>query len=138
MAERVAGSRAPRHRAALLCDIPAANLHGAAAYVGALDAPHVLAVLSLASVGAGLAFFLLLAELRVVQLSSGLTLSVAGVFKELLTVVSSVAFFGDALTPYNVGGLLLCVLGIVLYNRIKLKEVADSAAARRYAQPLDR
>lgn len=88
----------------------------------------LMADVGLLMVGGVLAFFLLLAELRVVQLSSGLTLSVAGVFKELLTVGASAIFFGDVLTPYNVGGLLLCLVGIAVYNHLKLQEMARSAA----------
>ena len=62
------------------------------------------------------------AELRVVQLSSGLSLSVAGVFKELLTVLCSAAVLGEPLTFYNVCGLLLCTLGIAMYTGFTRKE----------------
>ena len=58
-----------------------------------------------------------MAELRVVCLASGLSLSVAGVFKELLTVLCSSAVLGEPLTFYNVCGLLLCTVGIALYTR---------------------
>ena len=52
-----------------------------------------------------------------VCLASGLSLSVAGVFKELLTVLCSSAVLGEPLTFYNVCGLLLCTVGIALYTR---------------------
>ena len=58
-----------------------------------------------------------------VQLASGLTLSVAGIFKELLTVIASAAILGDTLTPLNVTGLAICLLGIGLYNRSRLSEL---------------
>ena len=64
------------------------------------------------------------AELRVVQLSSGLSLSVAGVFKELLTVLCSAAVLGEPLTVYNVCGLLLCTVGIAMYTRSTTRERA--------------
>ena len=64
----------------------------------------------------------------VVQLASGLTLSIAGVFKEVLTIVSSVLIFGDQLTPFNVAGLLIC-LALVADS-----EARRSAAARRAAK----
>ena len=64
----------------------------------------------------------MLFEFRVVQLASGLTLSIAGVFKEVLTIVSSVHIFGDQLTPFNVAGLLICLAGIGGYQRLKLLE----------------
>ena len=61
----------------------------------------MLAFFGLASLGGVAAFLMLLFELRVVQLASGLTLSIAGVFKEVLTIVASVIILGDELTPYR-------------------------------------
>ncbi len=82
-----------------------------------------------------LAFGLHLSEMRVVQLSSGLTLSVAGIFKEVLTVLSSCLLLGERLTPYNSVGLSLCLLGIAQYHRIKSQEAAAGmvAATSSYA-----
>lgn len=78
---------------------------------------HALKV-TFATVMTGLlAFSMLVAEFRVVCLSSGLSLSVAGIFKELLTVLSSAALLGDQLTPFNICGLLLCTSGIIMYHR---------------------
>eukprot|EP00908_Phaeocystis_cordata_P012629 Transcript_23614.p1 GENE.Transcript_23614~~Transcript_23614.p1 ORF type:complete len:531 (-),score=209.62 Transcript_23614:33-1625(-) len=87
-----------------------------------LGGARVASVCGLASVGAVLAFFMLLFELRVVQLASSLTLSVAGILKELLTVGFSVLLFGDRLSPANCLGLLLCVSGIAGYQRLKARE----------------
>ena len=70
------------------------------------------------SCGACIAFVLLFTELKIVQLSSGLTLSVAGTFKELLTVVASAIVLHDVLTEYNLAGLGLCLVGIAWYNCI--------------------
>ena len=69
---------------------------------------------------------MLLFELRVVQLASGLTLSIAGVFKEVLTISASVVLLGDQLTPFKVAGLGICVLGIAGYQYLKLVETAPS------------
>ena len=114
---------------------------------------QLIEVCLLLSIGGFLAFFLLLAELRVVQLSSGLTLSVAGIFKEVLTVACSAIFLGDHLTLWNVGGLGLCIIGIGMYNRIRLLESAEEevmdtddsrhsdafdSASLRHVQPVDR
>ena len=76
----------------------------------------MVAVGGLAAVGGCVSFLLLLAEMQVVKLSSALTLSVAGIFKELLTVLCSALLLGDSLTPYNVSGLMLCLLGIAHYT----------------------
>ncbi|KAL1496126.1 hypothetical protein AB1Y20_014747 [Prymnesium parvum] len=87
------------------------------AYLCCIGLRHGLEVLVTASVSGALAFFMLVAELRVVYLSSGLSLSVVGIFKDLLTVLFSALLLGDQLTPYNVCGLLLCIVGMILYRR---------------------
>jgi len=87
------------------------------------DSTETPLVVALVLVGAMLGFCLLLAELKVVQLASGLTLSVAGIFKELLTVLASAWLLGDTLTPTNMAGLAICLLGIALYNRSRLLEL---------------
>jgi solute carrier family 35 protein C2 len=77
------------------------------------------ALLALLVGGGMLAFLMLLCELRVVQLASGLTLSVLGVLKEVLTVGASVILFGDTIATLKAAGLGLCVIGIGLYQRIQ-------------------
>ena len=99
----------------------------AAAARGPLGA--LVGSIGLASMGAALAFLMLLFELRVVQLASSLTLSVAGVLKELLTVAASVALLGESLTSSRAAGLLLCLGGILAYQRLKAREVRTAAAA---------
>lgn len=85
-------------------------------YFYALEATEIIPIVLLVSSGALLGFLLILAELRVVQLSSGLTLSVAGIFKEVVTIAASAIVLGDHLTRYNVLGLLLCLVGILFYT----------------------
>lgn len=110
-------------------------------YAGERHGAELMLMSLLASVGAVLAFFLLIAELRVVQLSSGLTLSIAGIFKEVLTVGASAVFLGDHLSAYNVGGLCLCLTVIGLYNRLTLqrtKAQRHGSASLQHVQPMDR
>lgn len=86
----------------------------------AVQPPMAIGALLALLVGGGvLAFLMLLCELRVVQLASGLTLSVLGVLKEVLTVGASVLLFGDTITTLKAAGLGLCVIGIGLYQRIQ-------------------
>lgn len=92
---------------------------------------HTAGVVLLGSIGAAIAFGMQLVELRIVQLSSGLTLSVAGTLKELLTVVMSALCLGDVLTGYNMAGLALCLVGMGLYTQIKHSE----EVSRRTATP---
>jgi solute carrier family 35 protein C2 len=48
-----------------------------------------------------------------------MTLSVAGIFKEIATILLSSTVFGDELTPINVTGLCIALTGIGLYNYLK-------------------
>ena len=77
--------------------------------------------------------------------------NLAGIFKEVLTVACSAIFLGDHLTLWNVGGLGLCIIGIGMYNRIRLLESAEEevdddsrhsdafdSASLRHVQPVDR
>ena len=54
--------------------------------------------LGMSLVGGFLAFALLVAEVKVVALTSGLSLSIAGIFKEVLTVVGATIVLGEHLT----------------------------------------
>ena len=68
------------------------------------------------------------AELRVVELSSGLTLSVAGIFKDLFQIAASAIMLGDVLTPFNVAGGMLCLSGMGAYQYLKFAEWREEEA----------
>ena len=82
------------------------------------DPEAILSAFGLSAVGGVLAFLLLVVELRVVALTSALSLSVAGTFKEMLTVIASVLILGEMPTLDKALGLLLCLLGTAVYTRI--------------------
>jgi hypothetical protein len=50
------------------------------------------------------------------------TLSVAGICKEVLTIVLSTLVFHDELTPINISGLCVTIFGIALYNYLKYRD----------------
>lgn len=56
-----------------------------------------------------------------IQRTSVVTLSVAGIFKEVLTIFVSSTIFGDELTAINVTGLCVALTGIGLYNWLKYR-----------------
>ena len=58
----------------------------------------------------------MLAEYALLQLTSSLTLSVLGIFKELLCIAGAVIVFGDAFTPLNAVGFAGCVGGLLAYH----------------------
>ena len=68
--------------------------------------------------GAGcLVFALVLIELRIVQLTSALTLSVAGAVKECATIVIGHLLLKEAMSAANAAGLACTLLGVHLYHR---------------------
>ncbi|XP_046390909.1 solute carrier family 35 member C2 [Ischnura elegans] len=84
-----------------------------------------LRTVGLVLIGCVMAFLMELAEYMVVSYTSGLTLSVAGIFKELVTVMLAVSINGDQLSVINYIGFLLCLGGIV--NHVALKAMATQA-----------
>jgi len=67
--------------------------------------------------GAGtLVFCLVLIELMIVQLTSALTLSVAGAFKECITIIGGHFILNDRMSAYNASGLVCTLLGVHLYR----------------------
>ncbi|ESN90307.1 hypothetical protein HELRODRAFT_165959 [Helobdella robusta] len=75
--------------------------------------------------GAVLAFMLEYSEFMVVSQSSGLTLSIAGIFKEVLTLLLAAFINGDEMSLVNAVGLLMCLAGIVLHVLFKYKQTAN-------------
>nr|CDS19498.1 solute carrier family 35 member C2 [Echinococcus granulosus] len=69
--------------------------------------------------GACLAFGLEVAEFLVVCNSSSLTLSIAGIFKEVVTLYLAAAVNGDQYSPTNIAGLVICLAGICLHVAIR-------------------
>lgn len=66
-----------------------------------------------------LAFGMTASEFALIRRTSVVTLSVAGILKEVLTIAASVTIYGDVLTPLNISGLAITVLGIAVYNYIR-------------------
>ncbi|XP_058460677.1 solute carrier family 35 member C2 [Malaya genurostris] len=64
------------------------------------------------SLGAFIAFVMEVSEFLVLTNTSSLTLSVAGIFKEICQLVLAVELYGDQLSLINVLGLVMCLGGI--------------------------
>ncbi|KAG9298434.1 hypothetical protein G9A89_008698 [Geosiphon pyriformis] len=75
--------------------------------------------------GGFLAFFMTLAEFALIQNTSTVTLSVAGISKELLVITLSVLINKDEITYINVLGLVISISGIAAYNYYKIKAHKD-------------
>ncbi|CAO0801236.1 unnamed protein product [Mucor circinelloides] len=80
-----------------------------------------LTLLSIMAVGGILAFMMTLSELYLIKGTSTVTLSVAGISKEILVITLSVFIYGDILTTKTYLGLFISILGIAGYNYYKYK-----------------
>ncbi|CAF4748292.1 unnamed protein product [Pieris macdunnoughi] len=87
--------------------------------------PTVLKV----TVGATIAFAMEISEFLVVTYTSSLTLSIAGIIKELCILVLAVEVSGDQLSPINVVGLVVCLMGIsghIIHKVLVIRRVAGT------------
>lgn len=66
-----------------------------------------------------LVFILLISEYWLVNATSSLALSVAGVFKELLTIGGGIVFFRDHMSLLNIVGFGICQVGIGAYAYLR-------------------
>jgi len=73
-----------------------------------------------------IAFLMNVTEFGLIQRTSVVTLSVAGIFKEVATIFVSTTVFGDELTPINISGLLITLGGIAMYNVLKYRQAIRS------------
>lgn len=69
-----------------------------------------------------LAFMMTLCEFKLLTVAQVVTLSIAGIFKELLTIVLGSIIFGDKLSFINCIGLVITFMDILWYNYFRYKE----------------
>lgn len=74
-----------------------------------------------------LAFLMVAAEFALLKRTSVVTLSVCGIFKEVLTISAAGVVFGDELSPINVSGLIVTILSIAAYNYFKYTKMQKEA-----------
>lgn len=81
-------------------------------------APLLYSLITLA-IGGSLAFGLGFSEFLLVSRTSSLTLSIAGIFKEVCTLLLAAEFMGDKMTLVNWLGFFVCLSGISLHIGLK-------------------
>eukprot|EP00250_Pteridium_aquilinum_P031223 c43260_g1_i1 orf=173-1792(+) len=72
--------------------------------------------------GGSLAFFMVLAEYLLISRTSAVTLTVAGVVKEVVTIVVAVVFLGDDFTAIKGAGLAVIMIGVCWFNWFKYQK----------------
>uniref|UniRef100_A0A914UMJ9 Sugar phosphate transporter domain-containing protein n=1 Tax=Plectus sambesii TaxID=2011161 RepID=A0A914UMJ9_9BILA len=86
-----------------------------------------LHIFNLIFCGGLIAFCMELAEYLLLVNTSGLTLNIFGILKEIITLALAHQYNGDRFSPVNIIGLLLCISGILLH--VVLKALARSNEA---------
>ncbi|XP_053624788.1 solute carrier family 35 member C2 [Plodia interpunctella] len=101
-------------------------------YLGSLENGELLPTILKVTVGATIAFAMEISEFLVVTYTSSLTLSIAGIFKEMCILVLAIKVGGDKLSSINLIGLALCLLGIIghiVHKVLVIKAVAGTVSA---------
>ncbi|ONI16597.1 hypothetical protein PRUPE_3G108900 [Prunus persica] len=73
--------------------------------------------------GGTLAFFMVLTEFILVSVTSAVTVTIAGVVKEALTILVAVIYFHDEFTRLKGAGLFIIMLGVSLFNWYKYEKI---------------
>ncbi|KAI9686780.1 MAG: Triose-phosphate Transporter [Bathelium mastoideum] len=74
-----------------------------------------------------LAFLMTASEFALLKRTSVVTLSICGIFKEVVTISAAGIVFHDKLTTVNVTGLGVTILSIAAYNWIKFRRMRERA-----------
>ncbi|KAK3354828.1 TPT-domain-containing protein [Neurospora tetraspora] len=74
-----------------------------------------------------IAFLMTASEFALLKRTSVVTLSIAGIFKEAVTISAAAIVFGDTMTVINVMGLLVTLAAITTYNYLKISKMRQDA-----------
>ncbi|KAL5570876.1 hypothetical protein UlMin_020473 [Ulmus minor] len=83
---------------------------------------HVTRSCLLMLLGGTLAFFMVLTEYILISVTSAVTVTIAGVVKEAVTIVVAVIYFGDEFTWLKGFGLFVIMIGVSLFNLYKYQK----------------
>ncbi|KAI0633289.1 TPT-domain-containing protein [Trametes polyzona] len=76
-----------------------------------------------------LAFCMVLSEFYIIQRAGVVPMSIAGIAKEVTTIICAAWLFGDELTPLNITGVAITACGIALYTYHKYRRSMDKSVA---------
>lgn len=87
---------------------------------------HCMVTAGIVFLGAVIAFLMVWAEYEVIKQTSALTFMVAGIIKEIVTIVAAVAIFGDKFGWLNGLGMAIAISGVGLFNLYKLRQLRQA------------
>ncbi|CAG8561398.1 5636_t:CDS:2 [Cetraspora pellucida] len=99
------------------------------------DFETFLKTLGLMLIGGILAFCMTMSEFALIKNTSTVTLSVAGISKEVVVIMLSVLIYQDILTPLNILGLVVSIAGIAGYNYYKISKSSQDVKGHYQAVP---
>ena len=79
-----------------------------------------LNILGVLGFGGVLAYFLSLVEFQLISITSVVTFTVAGIVKEIITIVLAQWIYKDSISPLEILGLIISIIGISFYNYFKI------------------
>lgn len=74
-----------------------------------------------------LAFCMVSSEFALLQRTNVVTLSVCGIFKEVVTIIVANLVFKDSMTPINISGVVITIACIAYYNYLKITKMREEA-----------
>ena len=83
-----------------------------------------------------LAFCMTASEFALLQRTSVVTLSIAGIFKEVVTIVTAGQVFEDTMTAINLLGLAITIVAIGGYNYVKITKMRHEAQVEAHLKHL--
>ncbi|KAL2620507.1 hypothetical protein R1flu_000712 [Riccia fluitans] len=93
------------------------------------DTPgHVLSSCALMLLGGGLAFCMVSAEYLLISKTSAIALTVAGVVKEVVTIMVAVIYLKDNFTLLKGAGLVVIVVGVSLFNWLRYQKLVHGGS----------
>jgi solute carrier family 35 protein C2 len=103
---------------------PTAVLTGIQILVSAYGIGKALVLLIVPGI---LAFCMIASEFTLLQRTSVVTLSICGIFKEVVTISAAGIIFHDELSLINISGLLVTIVSIACYNYLKIVKMRQEA-----------
>ncbi|KAI8322185.1 TPT-domain-containing protein, partial [Martensiomyces pterosporus] len=98
-----------------------------------VETAHDAVFIALMMIAGGvLAFSMVLSEFFLISRTSVVTLSIAGMLKEVVMVGVAHLVFGDKMTLVNASGLLVALFGIGMYNWLKIHDTLNSGGKQRH------
>ena len=86
-----------------------------------------LSILGLCCLGGVLAFIMVSFEFFLISATSVVTLSVVGIFKEILTILVAHVIFKDKFSTTSIVGLCISLVGIIGYNWLRVRKLRHEA-----------